>query len=179
MRRSVAEIYDTHFAFVFRTMRRLGVPSAQIDDAVQDTFLVLHRRFDELQWNSSEQTLLFGIALRVAKDHRRAIVRRRKNSEVAIDAGFTALEGEDAADGPAEIFAQEQARTILYTLLDQLDDELRAIFVSVELEQMPVTEVARAMNLNLNTTYTRLRSARKNFEQALARFQHNSGKAGL
>lgn len=172
----MAEIYETHFAFVFRTMRRLGVPPGQIDDAVQDTFLVVHRRFDELQWNSSEQTLLFGIALRVAKDHRRTLQRRRENSDATADEVFTALDGEEAAAGPAEILEQAQARVILYALLDQLDDELRAIFVSVELEQMPVTEVARAMNLNLNTTYTKLRSARRNFEQALAKFQHSGHK---
>ena len=177
MRRSVAEIYETHFAFVFRTMRRLGVPPAQIDDAVQDTFLVLHRRFNELQWNSSEQTLLFGIALRVAKDHRRALLRRRENREVGADAIFTALGREEARAGPAEILAQAQARTILHALLDALDEDLRAIFISVELEQMPVTEVARAMNLNVNTTYTKLRYARKNFERALAKFQ-NSGHKG-
>lgn len=178
-RRSVAELYETHFAFVFRTMRRLGVPSAQLDDAVQDTFLVLHRRFDELQWSSSEKTLLFGIALRVAKDQRRTVSRRREHSAETTDPASTALEVQEASPGPAEVFAQEQARTILYSLLDQLEDELRAIFISVELEQMPVTEVARAMKLNVNTTYTRLRTARREFEQALARFQNSGGKGRL
>jgi RNA polymerase sigma-70 factor, ECF subfamily len=173
----MAEIYSTHFAFVFRTMRRMGVPPAQIDDAVQDVFLVVHRRFDELQWSSSEQTLLFGIALRVAQDHRRAVRRRRENlsdNSSAMDSSEILLA--DPAADPAEELGKAQAKQILYHLLEKLDDEKRAILVSVELEQMPVPEVARAMNLKLNTTYTKLRGARKDFETALAQFRRNEMK---
>lgn len=153
-------------------MRRLGVPLAQVDDAVQDVFLVVHRRWHELQWTSSEQTLLFGIALRVAKDHRRALGRQHKNLPPSTTPHDLNEEVHaDPAAGPAEVLARTQARRILYFLLDQLDDERRAILVSVELEQMAVPDVARAMSLNLNTTYTKLRGARKDFEAALSKFR--------
>lgn len=157
-------------------MRRLGVPAAQLDDAVQDVFLVVHRRWKELRWSSAEQTLLFGIALRVAKDHRRAMARRKQDAHDAWGAVNVRKELADVnAAGPVEAFEEQQARAILHSILEQLDDELRAILISVELEQMPVPEVAQAMGLNVNTAYTKLRTARKRFDEALARFQATRG----
>jgi RNA polymerase sigma-70 factor (ECF subfamily) len=54
-------------------------------------------------------------------------------------------------------------------ILDELDDDKRIVFALVELEQLPVTEVATMLELNLNTTYSRLRLARRAFEAALRR----------
>ena len=66
------KIYAEHVAMVWRALRRLGVPETSIEDAVQDVFLVAHRRAGEFEGRSSVKTWLYGIALRVAKDHRRA-----------------------------------------------------------------------------------------------------------
>jgi RNA polymerase sigma-70 factor, ECF subfamily len=49
-------------------------------------------------------------------------------------------------------------------ILDTMDDEKRAVFALVELEQLSVPEVAKLLDLNLNTTYSRLRIARQVFE---------------
>ena len=42
-------VYDQYFDFAWRNLRRLGVPPAQLDDAVQDTFVVVHRRLAEFE----------------------------------------------------------------------------------------------------------------------------------
>lgn len=170
----LAEIYNQHFPFVFRTVRRLGVPDAAVDDVVQEVFLVVHRRFDELAWSSSVETLLFGIALRVCRDHRRALERRRRSLPETREPEV--LENVPHGDGrPDDQLERVQARRLLHALLDQLDDDKRAIFVSVELEQLSVPEVARVMNLKLNTAYTKLRAARQEFDRALGRFRIMKG----
>ncbi len=69
-------IYDEHFDFVFRNVRRLGVPDAHVDDAVQEVFLVVHRRLAEFEGRSSVKTWIFGVLARVAADHRRSIRRK-------------------------------------------------------------------------------------------------------
>jgi len=52
-------------------------------------------------------------------------------------------------------------------ILDQLDDDKRVVFALVELEQLSVPEVARMLDINLNTAYSRLRLARQAFEVAV------------
>src|SRR5687767_4756436 len=74
--RTADEIYERYFDFVWRNVRRMGVPAEAVDDAVQDVFLVVHRRLAEFEGRSAMETWLFGILMRVARDHRRSFKRR-------------------------------------------------------------------------------------------------------
>src|SRR5215510_272402 len=67
---SVAEIYRTHFDFVRRTARRLGVEPQQLDDVVQEVFITVHRRIDTFEGRSELRTWLYGITRRVVSGHR-------------------------------------------------------------------------------------------------------------
>src|ERR1700722_8443188 len=67
---SLESLYDTYFAFVWRSVQRLGVPASQVDDVVQEVFLVVHRKLASFEGRSSLKTWLYGIALRVARAHR-------------------------------------------------------------------------------------------------------------
>ena len=58
---------------------------------------------------------------------------------------------------------------VLQKLLDELDDDRRAVFVLAELEQMSAPDIADALGVNVNTVYARLRAARRDFEQGVAR----------
>jgi len=71
-------VYREHFAFVWRAAKRLGVGDGALDDVVQEVFVVVHRRLDGFEGRSSLKTWLFGIALRIVRDHRRAVRRRPK-----------------------------------------------------------------------------------------------------
>src|SRR5580704_9404019 len=83
---SFKEVYDEHFRFVWRSLRRLGVPESDVADAVQDVFLVVHRRLCEFEGRSKVSTWLYGICYRVARDRRRlAHVRRRADDDGDID----------------------------------------------------------------------------------------------
>lgn len=163
---SYEAIYEEHFDFVWRNVRRLGVPEALADDAVQDVFVVVHRRLSEFEGRSSVRTWLFGILLRVARDYRRARARQ--------DAKVDAMAVEAVADStptPADLLARREAARILEELLDQLDDDKRAILVLVELEQMSVADAAGALSLNVNTAHARLRAARQQLEAAVTRLR--------
>jgi RNA polymerase sigma-70 factor (ECF subfamily) len=160
---SFEAVYDEHFAFVWRTVRRLGVAERSIDDAAQDVFIVVHRRLGEFEGRSSIKSWLFGIARRVAKDHRRRSQRKDRGEalpETLADA---------AALSPREAASRAEALRVLYDILDNLDDDKREVFVLAELEQMTVPEIADAIAVNLNTVYSRLRAARRAFEDATAR----------
>jgi RNA polymerase sigma-70 factor (ECF subfamily) len=163
---SYEAIYREHFAFVWRNVRRLGVHEGLADDAVQDVFLVVHRRLADFEGRSSIRTWLYGILVRVARDYRRS--RARQDSK----AQAIAVEGTSVSPPtPAELMGRREAARILDDLLGAVDDEKREIFVLVELEQMSVADVAVALGVNVNTAHARLRAARQQFEAAVARFQ--------
>ena len=159
------EVYAAHVGFVWRVLRTLGVPDAQIEDAVQDVFVVVHRRLAEWQGRAAITTWLFAIARRVAQAHRRRASRNAASlSEPLSDA--LADERPGGGDPFAEISRAQAAATVL-AILEQLDDDKRIVFALVELEQLSVPEVARMLDLNLNTAYSRLRLARQAFEAAV------------
>lgn len=108
-------------------------------------------------------TWLFGITLRVARDHKRGVAR--KNPEGTIDPDTLRA----TSPGPGETMEKAEAVRLLHAILDEMDDDRRAAFVMAELEQMTVPDIATALGLNVNTAYARLRAARQTFEAALAR----------
>lgn len=155
------DLYAAHFDFVWRNLRRQGVPDSSLEDAVQDTFLVVHRRLADLRPDASPRAWLFTIALRVAHDYHR---RSRRKPAVSFDVERHA----GAEDGPFERTAAAQAARALQEFLAGLDADKRAVFVLAELEQMSAPEMSQALGAGINTIYSRLRVARERFLAFLA-----------
>ena len=162
------EVYEQCFDLAFRTLRRLGVPEAQVDDAVQEVFMIVHRRLPEFEGRASLKTWVCAIVTRVASDHRRTLRRKSPHAGEAIDADTLA---DDRGRDPHESAVRAEGVRRLHRVLDALDDEKRAVFVLAELEQLSAPEIAEALAENVNTIYARLRAARHEFEQAVSREQ--------
>jgi RNA polymerase sigma-70 factor (ECF subfamily) len=166
---TLADIYRDHFPFVWRLAHRLGVADGQLEDAVQDVFIVVHRRLPDFEGRSSVRTWLASIVRRVVADYRRAKTRKPALSRARTDTEVDDLQTAHAT--PEEgVMAREAAR-ILYTLLDELDDDKREIFILAELEQWSLADIAVTTGLNVNTVSSRLRLARENFEHAAERLR--------
>lgn len=158
-------VYDTHAATVLRSLRRLGVREAELEDAAQEVFVIIHRKLPEFEGRSSLKTWIVGICIRVASDWRqRAYVRRETQTDAVPE---RTISGET----PTRQIAMRQARKKLDALLNELDTHKREVFVLFELEQLSMTEVAEAIGAPVQTAYARLYAARKFIEQAVAR-QH-------
>lgn len=161
------EVYDEQFRFVWRSLRRLGVPESDVPDAVQDVFLVVHRRLGEFEGRSKVSTWLFSICFRVAGDRRKlAHVRRRAADDEPLL---------DCADERADVGAaaeRRQALALLEAILDEMPLEQRAVFTLFELEAMSGEDIAETLEIPLGTAYSRLRIARETFRKAIAR--HNA-----
>jgi RNA polymerase sigma-70 factor (ECF subfamily) len=153
--------FEQHFSMVWRSLRRLGVSEAAVDDAVQDVFLVLHRRWADFQHQSSLRTWIYGILLRVASDHNRRARRERARWSPEVP------ELESPSDSPDRIYQQREAAGLLRRALGQLDEKEREMLVLVDLEESSVVDAADALGINLNTAYSRLRRGRQSFEKAL------------
>lgn len=163
-----ADIYRAHFDFVWRNLRRLGVPPYQLEDAAQDVFLTAHRRFTSYDSSrSSLQSWLFGIALRVARGYRRTF--RRRLAQLVSMSDDREAPVASASRGPAELAEQRQSLALLDRLLASIDEEKRAVLLLVDVEELSVTEAADVLGVNLNTLYWRLRVARRALQRALER----------
>lgn len=167
-RPDLGAIYDEHLDFVWRSLLRLGVAPGAVEDAVQDVFLVVHRQLGGFQGRSTLRTWLFGIALRVAREHRRRGKKHGPPSEPCDE------QVDERAPDPAEAAALGEARALLHALLLQLTEERRAVFILSEIEGMTAPEIAAGLDVNVNTLASRLRAARKDFDAALARHRARS-----
>lgn len=154
-------IYAEFFPFVWRCLRGLGVAEAGLDDAAQDVFVVVHRRFAEFRGNSSVRTWLYGIVRNVASNHRRSLAR--KAYALPLD-----VEPPSRAAGPAEAAEQAEAAAFVERFLQGIDVKKREVFMLALLEEMTMPEIAEALGVPVNTAYSRLRLARADFQRALA-----------
>lgn len=162
-------IYDGHLTYVWRAARRLGVQQADTDDVVQEVFLVAHRRLGEFEGRSQIKTWLFKILVHVVRHYFRT--QKRKPGHHSPDSADDIDELLIAsANGPAEAFERAEAVRILDRLLARLDEDKREVFVLAEIEELSVVEIADVLGVNLNTVYSRLRTARQTFQRALERF---------
>ncbi|MCH9686219.1 MAG: sigma-70 family RNA polymerase sigma factor [Deltaproteobacteria bacterium] len=161
-----AALYNRHHGFVWRILRRLGVDAASLDDATQDVFVVVHRRRDDLAADASVRSWLFGIARRVAADIHRGQRRARRKLE-ALPAPAPSAPLDDQV-------ARTEAATMVRTFLERLDPGHRMVFVLSDVEGLTAPEVATALDLKVNTVYSRLRNVRQKFERAVARHQARS-----
>lgn len=162
---SVAALYRQHFQFVWRSLRRLGVRDASIEDALQDVFLVAHRKLADFDGRASHRAWLFAIAIRVAAEHRRRDGRLQLDPDASL-----------ATPHLADTLELRRRVDLLDRVLDTLNDEQRAVFVMAEVEQFTAPEIADALGVKLNTVYSRLRLARARFERALARHRAEVGE---
>ncbi len=165
---TLTAVYREYQGFVWRSLYHLGLPRAQVDDAVQDVFIVVHRRLPEFDGRTTVRNWLYGIARRVASQYRRGAERSAQRLRV-VPSAETAASVQDA--GTPERF---EAAQLVRQFLDELDEDKREVFLLAELEGMSAGEVADALELNVNTVYARLRAARLKFEKAVARHEARS-----
>lgn len=160
----VVDAYRKYFRYTWALVGRLGVPASHVEDVVQEIFLVLHRRRHDFRNESSVQTWLHGITLRVARRHR-ARVQRGELDPLPPETRAKGPSVESTVEGRAQL-----AR--LDALLDQLPEEQREVFVLAEVGELSAPEIAQAMGTKLNTVYSRLRLARSRMKASLDAMQN-------
>jgi RNA polymerase sigma-70 factor (ECF subfamily) len=168
-----SQIYSRYFGFVWSSTRRLGVSECELDDVVQDIFMVIHARLRTLEKPESIRSWIYGIIRRSVSTYHRA-KRSKKVSNIALSA-----EPEvhfSSAPSPLEVVERDDEAKLLWSLLEGLDPPKREAFVLVELEEMTVPEIAMALEVPVNTVYSRLRVAREELEAALLRHNVRNGK---
>ncbi|HEX6272894.1 MAG TPA: sigma-70 family RNA polymerase sigma factor [Polyangiaceae bacterium] len=160
----VSELVRTEFRFVWRLLRRLGLPEGDADDAAQQVFLVAAQRFADLL-PGRERSFLYTTALHVALKTRRSVERRRE------DLGAEVEPDPDGAPSIEDLLDRRRARELLDSLLDTLPLDLRAVLVLHEIDELSAAEIAEVIGVPVGTAASRLRRARELFGERLRRFE--------
>jgi RNA polymerase sigma-70 factor, ECF subfamily len=164
---SFQSVYRQYFDFVWSSARRLGVAPESMDDLVQEVFIVIHAKLETLEKPEALRSWIYGVVRRSASAQRRA---ERTRVGASLAAGV-AREAVSRGPTPLEQTETNADLQLLASLLAELDEPKREVLALVELEELSVPEVAEALEIPLNTAYSRLRAARLAFEAALARHE--------
>lgn len=160
---AVRHLYETHADLVYRNLIRLGTRAADAPDLLQETFLVVHRRWGELDPSLPVEAWLWGIAVGLVRNYRRRAFRRSERNDVGIE-GFHEVTPE------LDLVRARQRRDITRAI-DALDPEKRAVFVMFEIEGLTGQRIATSLGVPLGTVHSRLFAARKELTSALAQHE--------
>jgi RNA polymerase sigma-70 factor (ECF subfamily) len=168
-------LIQSHFAFIWRLLRRLGLPQSDADDAAQQVFLIAGAKLEKVR-PGSERAFLYGCALHRASKWQRAQARERRafslDAEEPIELACPAPSADDVLD-------RAKARSVLDALLSEMPVSLRSVFVLYELEQLSTVEIADLLGLPRGTVASRLRRAREDFEKRVRRLESGSRAVGV
>ncbi len=170
---TVEQVYRDHARFVWATLHRMGVAESDLADGVHEVFIVVHRRFGSYDGESQVTSWLYGICRRKAAAYRRRAFRRREKlgDSEAVPTAVTTRTPEDDA-------ARADARRELAGLLDALPTNKRVVFVMFELEDLSCEDISQRLSIPLGTVYSRLHSARRDFEQRVSRLRKSRTRGG-
>ena len=156
-------IFDRECAYVWTTLRRLGVAERDVEDVAHETFLRVAAHLHEYDARRPVRPWLFVFAFRMAGDYRR-LARHRREVVGAPDESFA---GETLH--PDDLLASREGHALIMAALDALDWDRRVVFVACELEEQEVATVAATLGIPRNTAASRLRLAREDFTKAVRR----------
>jgi RNA polymerase sigma-70 factor, ECF subfamily len=162
-RLDTAALYLEHAHFVWLSLQRLGVRPPDLEDVLQEVFIVVHQQVDGFEGRSKPTTWLFGICLRVAAAYRRRAYRRRE------EPSSSPAESAAGGDDPETLTAALEARRRLDAALDSLELEKRAVLVMFEIDELSCQEIAAMLDVRVGTVYSRLHAARGELQKALER----------
>jgi RNA polymerase sigma-70 factor (ECF subfamily) len=160
----VQRAYAAHAAFIGRVIQRLIGDTPQVDDLLQETFIVAFRKRNEFRGDSAERTWLYAIAARLCMRHHRGARR--------LDAFHRRLTGHGChadTSRPDRELEREQSAALVRAVLDQLPFVQREAFVLFELEGLAGQEIAELLGVPVGTVWTRLHHGRERFQTLMRR----------
>jgi RNA polymerase sigma-70 factor, ECF subfamily len=156
-------IFELEVGYVMRTLRRLSVAPADLEDMAHEVVLAVHQQLHRYDSSRPLRPWLFGFAFRIASHYRR---KAKRETPLADVDGVV-----DATDTPDTLVEKERQRRLVLAALDQIELSRRAVFVLHELDGFTCEEIARTLEIPIGTTYSRLRLAREDFSATMHRLR--------
>jgi RNA polymerase sigma-70 factor (ECF subfamily) len=161
---STEELFRKHAPFVARLLHRLGVPAREIDDVVQQVFVVVHKNDGYVKGPATPTSYLGAIAVKAASS-----ARRRDGAQRSRHAGCSPELLASSGRDPVSLLEVRRELSQLQAALDKMDPELRAVLVLTELEGESCASIAASQGIPVGTVYWRAHRARKQFRKIAGR----------
>jgi RNA polymerase sigma-70 factor (ECF subfamily) len=158
------ELFRKHAPFVARLIHRLGVPTREIDDVVQQVFVVVHKNGGYVRGPATPTSYLGAIAVKAASS-----ARRRDGAQRSRHAGYSPELLASSGRDPVSLLEVRSELTQLQAALDEMDPDLRAVLVLTELEGESCASIAASQGIPVGTVYWRAHRARKQFRKIALR----------
>lgn len=162
-------LFVEHSAFVASFLRRMGALPGEVDDLVQEVFLIVHQKGGYLPGPAEPRSWVASIAVRVLSNRRRSRLRRREDAESP-----ELLSAPAKTPSPESSVEVRQALGRVQEALDRMDAEHRAVFLLYEVENESCQIIAELLEIPVGTVYSRLHTARKQF---LAAYEQSTSSA--
>jgi RNA polymerase sigma-70 factor (ECF subfamily) len=156
------DAFDRELTYLYATLRRLGARSEDIEDLLQDIFVVLHRQWPNLDLSRSIRPWLFGVAFRVLLTH-----RRRRMREIPRDG----LDPQDVSLDPESQAQSQELIALVWAGLDAVPEPRRIVVTMHDVEGLDVVEIARRLSITKFGVYARLHKGRKELASAVRRLK--------
>ncbi len=156
---ALSDVYRAHAGFVYRMVRRLGVPDAALEDVMHEVFVIVQRRLPEYDGRAAMTTWLFHITRGVVSNYRRG--ERRREQRLAL------VQPPQPRVDPQSATERKEAAAFVREFLATLEPGQRLVFELAEIDGLPMPKIAELADVPINTAYSRLRLARKRFQAAV------------
>lgn len=140
------ELWRRHSLPIRGLLARVLVARQDVDDALQDTFLIFFRGLGRLRRQDALVSYLIGIAVRQARDVNR---RRRRRPLYSLEREHEHVTVADAAGAAA----------VLDRVLDRAGDDAKRVFLLHHVFALTIPEMAEKMNISVSTAKRRLNRA--------------------
>jgi RNA polymerase sigma-70 factor (ECF subfamily) len=162
---SFQRVYDEHSGKVRRWVRTLGARPSDVDDLVQDVFIVAYRRLAHFD-GKNLVGWLYRIANRTVRDHRRLLWFKyyysARSPIVLEEIGTDALTPLDQAEFLEQLERLEHA-------LGKLSAVQRSAFVLFGVEGYTGQQIAEFQGIPINTVWSRIFKAKHTLQSRIAR----------
>ncbi|MET0384350.1 MAG: sigma-70 family RNA polymerase sigma factor [Polyangiales bacterium] len=154
----VEALFRAHAPFVATFLQRLGTPGPEVDDLVQEVFVIAHRKGGYVKGPAQPRSWLGAIAMNVARAGHRTRRRNEAPDSPAVEQLSARADAPDSIDNRRSIERMQRS-------LEQLPLEQRAAFVLYEVEGETCESIAATWGVPVGTVYSRLHHARRKFMQ--------------
>ncbi|MGE0408583.1 MAG: RNA polymerase sigma factor [Amphiplicatus sp.] len=154
------ELYRIYHPRLIRFLMNIMRRPSLVEEALNDTMLVIWNKADSYNGDSKVSTWIFGIA------YRKALKAAQSNDEPVEDRGRDLRES--AAPGPEQELVKRQMREALLNAMNALSADHRAVVDLAYFHDFGYREIAEIMDCPVNTVKTRMYHARQDLKKILA-----------
>jgi RNA polymerase sigma-70 factor (ECF subfamily) len=165
---SLSALYRAHAQTVARFAQRLGGPTVDVEDVVQEVFLVVHRQLSDFRGEAQVTTWLYRITENVVRHRRRKERWRRWLGGTSEEVAGRAASSRPT---PVEDLERREASRIVYRVLDTMSERYRTLIILFELDGLSGEEIAELTGQRVQTVWVALHRAREQFLARLAKLE--------